>query len=117
MGAQQQAQAQAELDAARIGSQTAAFEPIERLSRLGTGVASLISGYPAREQMQTTPSPSALSTGLGTASTLAGIYRMLNPQPTNISFNTGNPVGNVNPATYTMGGAWQGTQPKSPLEF
>ena len=91
LGTQQQAQAQAQLDATRIGAQTAAFEPIERLSRLGTGVASLISGYPAREQMTSTPSPSALSTGLGTASTLAGIYKMLNPQPTNINFNqTGN---------------------------
>ena len=116
LGTQQQAQAQAQLDATRIGAQTAAFEPIERLSRLGTGVASLISGYPAREQMTSTPSPSALSTGLGTASTLAGIYKMLNPQPTNINFNqTGN--AGVSPPTYVMGGAMSGNQKKQPWEF
>jgi len=81
LGAGQQGHQQALLDASRIGAQQAAYEPIERLNRLGSGVASLISGYPAREQTQITPSPSGLSTGLGAMSTLAGIYKMMNPSP------------------------------------
>ena len=81
LGAGQQAHQQALLDASRMGAQQAAYEPIERLNRLGSGVASLISGYPAREQTQITPSPSGLSTGLGAMSTLAGIYKMMNPSP------------------------------------
>ena len=81
LGAGQQAHEQALLDASRIGAQQAEYEPIERLNRLGSGVASLISGYPAREQTQITPSPSGLSTGLGAMSTLAGIYKMMNPSP------------------------------------
>ena len=42
------------------------------------------SGYPGRENvLPATPAPSGLATGLGTASTLAGIYRLINPsQPT-----------------------------------
>jgi len=44
-------------------------------------VMGLISGYPARETTQVTPSPTPLQTALGTASTLAGIYRLMNPQP------------------------------------
>ncbi len=81
LGAGQQGHQQALLDASRIGAQQAEYEPIERLNRLGSGVASLISGYPAREQTQITPSPSGLSTGLGAMSTLAGIYKMMNPSP------------------------------------
>ena len=84
LGTGQQAHQQALLDASRIGAQQAAYEPIERLNRLGSGVASLISGYPAREQTQITPSPSGLSTGLGAMSTLAGIYKMMNPSPLEI---------------------------------
>jgi hypothetical protein len=38
--------------------------------------------------MQQTPSPTALQTGLGAASTLAGIYKAFNPSPGNI-FNLG----------------------------
>ena len=81
LGAQQQAQQQAQLEAARQNAYTAAYEPYQRLGTLGSGIAQLISGYPAREQTQITPSPSGLQTALGAASTLAGIYRSLNPQP------------------------------------
>ena len=44
---------------------------------LEQGVMRLISGYRGSIQTQATPSPSALQTGLGTASTLAGIYRLV----------------------------------------
>ena len=37
-----------------------------------------------------TPAPSGLATGLGTASTLAGIYRLINPAPINIKVNKRN---------------------------
>ena len=47
MGAIQQAQAQAQLDAQREANRLAAFEPVERLARFGSGIAQLISGYPA----------------------------------------------------------------------
>ena len=53
-----------------------ALEEQQRLSQLGAGITSLIAGYPAQTQTQMTPSPSGLATGLGAASTLAGIYRL-----------------------------------------
>ena len=37
----------------------------------------LISGYPAQTRQEIAPSPSGLSTALGTASTLAGIYSLV----------------------------------------
>ena len=75
MGAIQQAQAQAQLDAQREGERLAAFEPVDRLNRFGSGVASLISGYPAAgTRMQVTPNPTPLQTALGIGTTLAGIY-------------------------------------------
>ena len=41
----------------------------------GSGVASLISGYPGGTQTQTSPSPTAAQTAIGLGSTLAGLYR------------------------------------------
>ena len=77
LGAQQQAQAQAGLTAQQQLAQAQALEEQQRLSQLGAGITSLIAGYPAQTQTQMTPSPSGLATGLGTASTLAGIYRLV----------------------------------------
>jgi len=76
LGAQQQAQAQAGLTAQQQLAQAQALEEQQRLSQLGAGITSLIAGYPAQTQTQMTPSPSGLATGLGAASTLAGIYRL-----------------------------------------
>ena len=76
LGAQQQAQTQAGLTAQQQLAQAQALEEQQRLSQLGAGITSLIAGYPAQTQTQVTPSPSGLATGLGTASTLAGIYRL-----------------------------------------
>ena len=73
LGAGQQAQSQAVLDAQRQAAQTAAYEPYQRLGTYGAGVASLISGYPSGQQT-TTPSASPLQTALGTGIGLAGIY-------------------------------------------
>ena len=74
LGAGQQAQSQAVLDAQRQAAQTAAYEPYQRLGTYGAGVASLISGYPAQYGMGQTPSASPLQTALGTGLGLAGIY-------------------------------------------
>ena len=76
LGAQQQGQTQAGLTAQQQLAQAQATEEQQRLSQLGAGITSLIAGYPAQTQTQMTPSPSVLATGLGTASTLAGIYRL-----------------------------------------
>jgi len=77
LGAQQQAQTQAGLTAQQQLAQAQALEEQQRLSQLGAGITSLIAGYPAQTQTQMTPSPSGLATGLGTASTLAGIYKLI----------------------------------------
>jgi hypothetical protein len=76
LGAQQQGQTQAGLTAQQQLAQAQATEEQQRLSQLGAGITSLIAGYPAQTQTQVTPSPSGLATGLGAASTLAGIYRL-----------------------------------------
>jgi hypothetical protein len=80
LGAQQQGQTQAGLTAQQQLAQAQALEEQQRLSQLGSGITSLIAGYPAQTQTQMTPSPSGLATGLGTASTLAGIYRLYKGQ-------------------------------------
>ena len=74
LGAGQQAQSQAVLDAQRQAAQTAAYEPYQRLGTYGAGVSSLISGYPAQYGQTQTPSASPLQTALGTGLGLAGIY-------------------------------------------
>ena len=74
LGAVQQTQAQAELDAQREANRLAAFEPYERLGTFGSGIAQLISGYPGRQTFTSVPNPTPLQTALGVGSTLAGIY-------------------------------------------
>ena len=77
LGTQQQAQQQAELEASKQLAYQQAYQPYQATQALGQGVMGLISGYPAQTQTATTPSPTALQTALGTASTLAGIYRLV----------------------------------------
>jgi len=74
MGATQQAQAQAQLDATREANRLAAYEPYERLGYQGQGIASIASGMPGQYQSQVTPNPTPLQTALGTGSVLSGIY-------------------------------------------
>ena len=74
VGAIQQAQSQAELDAQREANRLAAFEPYERLGTFGSGVAQLISGYPGQRQFTTVPNPTPLQTALGIGVGLAGLY-------------------------------------------
>ena len=77
VGAIQQAQQQAQLDATREANRLAAFEPYERLGTFGSGVAQLISGYPGQKQFTSVPNPTPLQTSLGIGATLAGIYGSL----------------------------------------
>ena len=74
MGATQQAQAQAQLDATRETERLEAYEPYERLGYLGQGIASIASGAPGQYQSTVTPNPTPLQTALGTGSVLSGIY-------------------------------------------
>jgi len=74
LGAGQQTQSQAVLDAQRQTAQTAAYEPYQRLGTYGAGVSSLISGYPAQYQSGQTPNASPLQTALGAGIGLAGLY-------------------------------------------
>jgi len=74
LGGIQQTQQQAILDAQRQAAQTQAYEPYQRLGTYGSGVASLISGYPGQTQVTSTPNASALQTALGVGTGLAGIY-------------------------------------------
>jgi hypothetical protein len=77
VGAAQQAQSQAELDAQRQAARTAAYEPLERLGFFGQGVTGLMGGYPAQYQFQSTPAASPLQTALGLGTGLAGIFGAL----------------------------------------
>ena len=81
LGAQNQAQQQAELAAQQQLAQAQLQQPIQAAQTYGQGVTSLIAGYPGQTQQTVQPSPTALQTGLGAASTLAGIYRAFNPAP------------------------------------
>jgi len=73
MGATQQAQAQAQLDATRETNRLQAYEPYERLGYLGSGLGSMLSGYPAQFQSSVAPNPTPLQTALGIASVGGGV--------------------------------------------
>jgi Arc/MetJ-type ribon-helix-helix transcriptional regulator len=83
MGATQQAQEQAQLDAVREQNRLAAYEPYERLGYQGQGIASIASGMPGQYQSTVQPNPTPLQTALGTGSVLSGIYgNMMGPYRT-----------------------------------
>jgi len=77
LGTQQQAQQQAALTAQQQLAQEQAYQPLKAAQTLGSGVTQLIAGYPGKTVEEMKPSPTALQTGLGTAATLAGIYKLL----------------------------------------
>ena len=80
LGATQQAQTQAGLDASRQFAQMAVQEPTTRLGMLGTGVTGLMGGTQGLGTTigQAPPTTSPLGTALGIGSTLAGIYGYMN---------------------------------------
>ena len=90
LGALNQAQAQAGLDAQREAARQAAFLPQQQLDRFAGQVTGLMGGYPASAgtSQTVTPNPSPLQTALGVGSTLAGIYGALR-SPESVRFNVG----------------------------
>ena len=78
LGALNQAQAQAQLDAQREAARMATFQPQEQLDRFAGQVTGLMGGV-AGQGTQTTniPNPTPLQTALGVGTTLAGIYGAL----------------------------------------
>ena len=77
VGAAQQAQRQAVLDAQRQAARTAAYEPLERLGFFGSGVTGLMGGYPGQFQFGQTPGADPLQTALGLGTGIAGIFGAL----------------------------------------
>jgi hypothetical protein len=74
MGAQQQAQSQAVLDAERETKRMEAYEPYERLGYLGTGITGMLGGYPGQYQSTVQPNPTPLQSALGIGTGIAGMY-------------------------------------------
>jgi len=79
LGALNQAQAQANLDAQREAARQATFLPQEQLDRFAGQVTGIMGGYPGQTQTTNIPNPTPLQTALGVGTTLAGIYGGFNP--------------------------------------
>jgi len=89
MGALNQSQRQAALTAQQQLLQKQLMQPLTAAQTYGSGVTSLIAGYPGQTSQITAPGPSPINTALGAGTTLAGIYRAFNPQPQNFTFQQG----------------------------
>jgi len=79
LGALNQAQEQANLDAQREAARQATFLPQEQLDRFAGQVAGIMGGYPGQTQTTNIPNPTPLQTALGVGTTLAGIYGATRP--------------------------------------
>jgi hypothetical protein len=92
LGAINQAQAQAGLDAQREANRMAAFQPQEQLQNYGNLVTGIMGGMQGTGTATTNvPNPTPLQTALGVGTTLAGIYGGLtNPTTTNFGGFFGN---------------------------
>ena len=92
LGALNQAQRQAELDATREATRQAAFAPQEELNRFADITTGIMGGMRGTGTSTTNiPNPTPLQTALGVGTTLAGIYGAIkNPSGINFSFGGGN---------------------------
>ena len=88
LGALNQAQAQANLDATREAARQATFLPQEQLDRFAGQVTGIMGGYPGQTQTTNIPNPTPLQTALGVGTTLAGIYGATRPDA-NTTFSLG----------------------------
>ncbi len=80
LGALNQAQTQAGLDATREANRMAAYQPQEQLQNYGNLVTGIMGGMQGSgTQSQQIPNPTFLQTALGAAATGAGIYGALKP--------------------------------------
>ena len=77
LGAMNQAQTQAGLDATREANRMAAFMPQEQMDRFAGQVTGLMGGYPAQYQTTNIPNPTPLQTAVGLGTAGAGIFRAL----------------------------------------
>ena len=77
VGAVNQAQEQARLDAEREAARQATFLPQENLSRYAGQVAGLMGGYPGQTTSSNVPNPSPMQNALTMGTGLAGIYGSL----------------------------------------
>jgi hypothetical protein len=81
LGALNQAQQQAQLDAQREANRMAAFQPQEQLQQYGNLVTGIMGGMAGTgTQTSQIPDPGFLQTALGAAATGAGIYGALRPR-------------------------------------
>ena len=92
LGALNQAQQQANLDATREAARQATFLPQEQLDRFAGQVTGIMGGYPGRTQTTNIPNPTPLQTALGVGTTLAGIYGATR-KGANVSFGFNRPAG------------------------
>ena len=82
LGALNQAQTQAGLDATRQANQMAAYQPQEQIQNYANIVTGIMGGMAGQGSQQTqVPNPSPLQTALGAAATGAGIYGALGGKP------------------------------------
>jgi hypothetical protein len=89
LGALNQAQTQAGLDAQREATRQATFLPQEQLDRFAGQVTGIMGGYPAQFASTNVPNPTPLQTALGVGTTLAGIYGATRPgAKTTFGFNS-----------------------------
>ena len=79
LGALNQIQTQAGLDAQREATRQAAFQPQEQLDRYASQVTGIMGGYPGQTVSTNVPNPTPLQTALGVGTTLAGIYGATRP--------------------------------------
>ena len=86
LGALNQAQQQATLDAQREAARMAAFQPQEQVDRYANIVTGIMGGYPGQTQTTNVPNPTPLQTALGVGTTLSGIYGAVTGKfdPTNL---------------------------------
>ena len=86
LGALNQAQRQAQLDATREATRMAAFQPQEELNRFADITTGIMGGMRGSgTTTQNIPNPTPLQTALGVGTTLAGIYGAIK-NPTSLRF-------------------------------
>ena len=82
LGALNQAQRQAELDATREATRMAAFQPQEELNRFADITTGIMGGMRGTGTTTTNiPNPTPLQTALGVGATMAGVYGALGGRP------------------------------------
>ena len=82
LGALNQAQQQAEMDAQREATRMAAFQPQEELNRFADITTGIMGGMRGSNTVTTNvPNPSPLQSALGIGSTIAGVYGALGGKP------------------------------------